>query len=129
LIHDKIGRGMARCRGSESQSLFRVPMTPTSLDLRGGTQPEIFKATVDAMVLELLADPARFWQQALAQDGPIEIWEISGERWLYNGNHRYQAAVLANVEIPDSQIIIVDQTGSSIPTWRFDQMIWLAGVK
>ena len=33
-------------------------------------------------------------------DGPIEIWEIGGERFLYNGNHRFHAAVLAGVEIP-----------------------------
>ncbi len=104
-------------------------MTPQSLNLKGGTQPEIYRGTVDAMVRELLTSPVAFWQQALARDGPVEIWEINGERWLFNGNHRYQAALQAGVEIPDSQVEIVDMTGTAIPTWRFDQMIWLAGSK
>ena len=97
--------------------------------MKGGTQPEIYRATVEAIAQELLSDPTAYWQSALAQDGPIEIWEINGERWLYNGNHRYQAAVLANVDIPESQVSVVAMTGTSIPKWRFDQMTWLAGVK
>lgn len=104
-------------------------LTPQSLNLKGGTQPELYRGTVDAIANELLTDPTAFWQSALAQDGPIEIWEINGEFWLFNGNHRYQAALQARVEIPDSQVRIVAMTGTAIPTWRFDQMIWLAGVK
>jgi hypothetical protein len=104
-------------------------LTPQSLNLKGGTQPEIYKGTVDGIAQALLTDPAGFWQNALVQDGPIEIWEINGERWLFNGNHRYQAAMKAGVEIPESQIKIVDMTGTAIPTWRFDQMTWLTGTK
>ena len=104
-------------------------MTPQSLSLKGGAQPEIFLGTVDAMIQELKTDPAKFWREALAKDGPIEIWEIKGERWLFNGNHRYQAAVQAGVDIPTSHIKVVDKTGVTIPTWRFDQMTWLSGLK
>lgn len=104
-------------------------MTPQALNLKGGTQPEIYKGTVEDMAQELLRDPARFWQDSFAQDGPIEIWEINGERWLSNGNHRFQAALMVSVDIPDTQVSVADKTGSAIPTWRFDQMIWLAGRK
>ena len=104
-------------------------MTPQSLNLTGATQPEIYTETVEAIVRELLTNPAAFWQSALAQDGAMEIWEINGERWLFNGNHRYQAALQADVEIPNSHIRIVVKTGATIPTWLFDQMIWLAGSK
>ena len=104
-------------------------MIPQALNLKGGTQPEIFKGTVDAIAQRLLVNPAAFWEAAFAQDGPIEIWEINGERWLCNGNHRYQAAVQTGVEIPESQVIVVNMPGTAIPTWRFDQMIWLAGSK
>ena len=104
-------------------------MSPQSLNVRGGTQPEIFRGTVDVIARELQTDPTKFWQDALASDGPIEIWEIAGERWLYNGNHRYQAAVQAGVDIPADQVLIVDKTNSSVPTWRFDQMTTLSGLK
>lgn len=104
-------------------------MDPLSLNLKGGTQPEIFQGTVDAIVQELKTDPVKFWQEALAKDGPIEIWEIQGERWLFNDHHSYQAATQAGVDVPASHIRIVTQTGSSIPTWRFDQMTWLPGLK
>src|SRR3954466_4459309 len=53
------------------------------------------------MAQQLLTDEARFWQDTLAKDGPIEVWEIHGERFLFNGNHRYQAAVAAGADIPD----------------------------
>ena len=104
-------------------------MIPQSLNLAGGTQPEIFGTTVEAMTQQLQADAAKFWQAALTQDGPIEIWEVNGVRWLYNGNHSYQAAIQAGVEIPVSHIKIVDMTGTAIPTWRFDQMVWLSAAK
>ena len=104
-------------------------MNLKSLNVKGGTQPELFQGTVDAMARELRTNPAKFWADALAKDGPIEIWEIRGERWLYNGNHRYLAAVQAGVDIPANHITIVDKTGSSIATWPFDQMTTLPGLK
>ena len=81
------------------------------------------------MAQHLQLDPARFWQESLAQDGPIEIWEIQGDRFLYNGNHRYHAAVQAGVEIPDFMIKVVDRTGTFIPTFPLDQLDWLPGTK
>ena len=99
------------------------------MNLSGSTQPELFEGTVDAMTRELMTDPARFWRHALAADGPIEIWEIQGERWLANGNHRFQAAVRAGVEIPADQLRMMVKTGLVIPTWRFNEMTWLPGIK
>ncbi len=100
-----------------------------SLNLAGSTQPELFEGTVDAMARQLILDPGKFWKDALATDGPLEIWEINGERWLANGNHRFQAAIRAGVDIPADHVQLVDKTGQAIPTWRFDQMTWLPGLK
>jgi hypothetical protein len=99
------------------------------LNVQGGTQPEIFQGTVDAMVQDLRTDPATFWRKAFTEDGPIEIWDINGERWIYNGNHRYQASLQAGVDIPDSEVRCVDRKGAAILTWRFNQMIFLPGLK
>jgi hypothetical protein len=106
-----------------------MTLDPLLLNLKGGTQPEIFEGTVDDMAGELRLDAMKFWLAALAKDGPIEIWEINGERWLANGNHRYQAAIRAGVAIPADMIGIVDMSGCTAPTWRFDQMTWLPGRK
>ena len=75
---------------------MRSEVNPQSLKVKGGTQPEIFQGTVDAITRELTTDPTSFWRDALATDGPIEIWEIAGERWLYNGNHRYLYLITSN---------------------------------
>ena len=106
-----------------------MDVNPQDLDIKGGTQPEIFRGTVEAMVHELKSDAPKFWRDTVARNGPIEIWEVNGERWLFNGNHRYQAAVLAGVEIPDSVILVVNKSGSSIPTYPLDQLNWLPGFK
>lgn len=76
-----------------------------------------------------MTDPGRFWQEALARDGPIEVWVIQGERYLHNGNHRFHAAVQAGVGIPADHIRIMDKTGSQIPTFRFADLTWLSGTK
>lgn len=81
------------------------------------------------MAQALHHDASQFWQETLNRDGPIEIWEINGERFLYNGNHRYHAAVQAAVEIPESSLIIKDMTGTVIPTFALDQLNWLPGFK
>ena len=81
------------------------------------------------MVRELTTDPAKFWQDALATDGPLEIWEINGERWLANGNHRFQAALRAAAAIPGDHVRILEKSNLAIPTWRFADMIWLPGMK
>jgi hypothetical protein len=104
-------------------------VTPQALNIRGSTQPEVFRATVDVMAQALQHDASRFWQEALNRDGPIEIWEINGERFLYNGNHRYHAAVQAGVEIPESSLLAKDMTGTVIPTFAMDQLTWLPGFK
>jgi hypothetical protein len=77
----------------------------------------------------LQADPAKFWQDRVAAGGPIEIWEIAGGRYIYNGNHRYHAAAQVGVDIPPAAIRIVNMTGSTIPTFTLAQQVWLPGVK
>jgi hypothetical protein len=104
-------------------------MSPQSINVVGSTQPEIFRLTVEEMVRALSADPYSFWANTLQTDGPIEIWEINGERFLFNGNHRYQAAIAVGADIPPEAVVIVERTGSSVPTFRFDQMIWMPGRK
>lgn len=104
-------------------------MTSHALNVSGGTQPDIYIGTVDDIAVELGVDPAGYWQQAMIDDGPIAIWIINGERWLSNGNHRFQAAIRAGVEIPESHVTITDMSGTAIPTWRFAQMTWLPGRK
>ncbi len=81
------------------------------------------------MAQQLKANPTKFWQDALAKDGPIEIWNINGERYLFNGNHRFQAALQAGVDIPVDMIRIVDKTGSQIPTFLLKDLTWFPSVK
>ena len=83
-----------------SGACFRCGVDPQALGIKGSTQPEIFEGTVDAIAKELRNDPTRFWQESFSTNGPMEIWEINGERFLYNGNHRFQAALREGVEIP-----------------------------
>jgi hypothetical protein len=104
-------------------------VTPQSLNVVGATQPDIYVGTVDDIVALLLADAAKYWQEWFSDDGPIAVWTINGERWLSNGNHRYQAAIRLNIEIPDTHVTFADMLGKAIPTWRFDQMTWLPGRK
>ena len=56
--------------------------------------------------------------------GPIEVWVIRGERYLFNGNHRFQAALQASVEIPADLIRIVEKT-----CWRPVEVHMLEGVR
>jgi hypothetical protein len=108
-----------------------VDIEPGSLDIKGSTQPEIYDGTVRRMIAEL-TDPikaATFWQNSLRLDGPIEIWEINGERYLYNGNHRWHAALEAGARIPIANIIIVVQGTSQILTWPLDRMTRVPGFK
>ncbi|MBV9122812.1 MAG: hypothetical protein JO112_05615 [Planctomycetes bacterium] len=102
---------------------------PRALNIAGSTQPELFDGTVQAIRQQLRNHPAAFWQQALSQDGPIEIWEIHGRRYLCNGNHRWFAALEEGVTIPVDNIRIIDKTGSQIPTWQLNQMTRLPGTK
>jgi hypothetical protein len=102
---------------------------PQDLNIRGSTQPEVFRSTVDAMARALRSDADRFWHDSVARDGPIDVWEIGGERFLFNGNHRYQAAVQEGVDIPDFAVRVVDMTGTSIPTFPLDKLTWLPGFK
>jgi hypothetical protein len=103
-----------------------MEVDPQSLNIQGSTQPEIFRGTVEAMIQALKSDAGKFWQESLARNGPIEIWEINGERWLFNG---YHASLQAGVTIPAAILLMVSRTGTNIPTYRFDQMTWLPGVK
>jgi hypothetical protein len=104
-------------------------LDPLSLGIKGSTQPELFEGTVQAMVRELQNDPDRFWREALARDGPLEIWEINGERFLFNGNHRWHAAVAAGAFIPASSIRIVPNAPAGVPTFLLQSMTRLPGMK
>jgi hypothetical protein len=104
-------------------------MNPNSLGIKGSTQPEIFRGTVDAMAQQLQADPAKFWRDALAKDGPIEIWDIDGDLYLFNGNHRFQAALQSGVDIPKDVIRVVHRAGCQVPTFLLENLIWLPGLK
>jgi hypothetical protein len=100
---------------------------PTSLNIIGSTQPEFYDGIVHDMRQRLRTDPSAFWKTSLNEDGPIEIWEIDRKRYLYNGNHRWHAAVEENATIPAENIRIVGKTGSQIPTWPLNQMHRLPG--
>jgi hypothetical protein len=100
---------------------------PKSLNIAGSPQPEFFDGIVQEMRHQLKNDPFAFWKTALSNDGPIEIWEIGGKRYLYNGNHRWQAAVEEGAIIPAENIRLVDRTGSQIPTWALNQRHRLPG--
>jgi hypothetical protein len=104
-------------------------VSPQSLNIRGSIQPEVFRGTVDDMVHEIGTDPDQFWHESFQTDGPIEIWEINGERFLANGNHRYHAAATAGTDIPDHMVVVTDKTGSMVPTFPLDQLDWLPGRK
>jgi len=104
-------------------------MSPQSMNVVGATQLEIYQETVNDMVKAIQHNAHRFWRQTFLTDGPLEIWEINGVRFLSNGNHRFQAALLADADIPKDFVIVVDKTHSSVPTFRFDQMVWLSGHK
>jgi hypothetical protein len=55
---------------------------PLSLNITGSTQPQLSAGTIAAMAQELQDSnrAAVFWQNSLKNDGPIEIWEIKGQR-------------------------------------------------
>jgi hypothetical protein len=102
----------------------RAWIDPLSLNIIGSTQPQLSAGRIAAMVQEL-QDPNRaaaFWQNSLKNDGPIEIWEINGQRFLYNGNHRWHAAVAAGINIPAVSIRVVQRPGCTIPTWPLNSL-------
>ena len=104
-------------------------MDPTALGIVGSTQPELFQGTIDAIAARLLTDASAFWTESLAKDGPIEIWHIDGQRFLYNGNHRFHAAVLAGCDIPPGSILLVDKPGCAIPVFLLCNVVCLPGRK
>ncbi len=115
--------------GTQGPSPASGGVDPMSLNIAGSTQIELFDGTIQAMRAQLRSNAAAFWKNALSQDGPIEIWEINGQRYLYNGNNRWHAALEEGVTIPADSIRIIDKTGSQIPTWPLDQMVRLPGTK
>jgi hypothetical protein len=104
---------------------------PRSLNIHGSMQPELFAGTVQGMRQQLsnLHTAEAFWRQSVARDGPITIYEISGQRFLFNGNHRFQAALAEGVPIPEWAIRIEQRPNYSGPLFGLDQMIWLPGNK
>lgn len=104
-------------------------MDPKALNVVGATQPDIYRGTVEDMVLAIRSDPDGFWRESFRTDGHVRVWVIGGERFLSNGNHRYQAALTAGSDIPEEMIEVQDAAGSGALTFRFDQMTWLPGRK
>jgi hypothetical protein len=102
---------------------------PLQLGIKGSTQPELFDGLIRSLVKELSDPQTRdaFWQQSLQDDGPIEIWEMNGERFLYNGNHRWHAAVEAGVGIPQDLIKIEAKPGAAVLTWSLAEITRLPG--
>ena len=98
---------------------------PSQLGIKGTTQPELFDGLIQSMVKDLSDPQTRdaFWQQSLQDDGPIEIWEINGEGFLYNGNHRWHAAVAAGVGIPQALIEIKAKPGATVLTWTAGRVL------
>ena len=104
-------------------------MIPHALNVCGSTQPEVFEATVATMARMMKTNHARFWRDSVKGEGPIELWEINGARFIYNGNHRYHAAVRAGEDIPDDALRSIDKTGTNIPTFLLADLDWLPGFK
>ncbi|VTR98885.1 rhs repeat-associated core domain-containing protein : YD repeat protein OS=Isosphaera pallida (strain ATCC 43644 / DSM 9630 / IS1B) GN=Isop_2419 PE=4 SV=1: RHS_repeat: PT-HINT [Gemmata massiliana] len=100
-----------------------------SLNIAGSTDAVFHPEIVQGMRLQIRANSKKFWADALAKDGPIEIWEIGGKRYLFNGNHRYRAALAEDVAIPEANLKIIDKTGSKIPTFGLNEMVPAPGLK
>jgi hypothetical protein len=131
---DLVAEARAIARGIEARNpgarVLASVVDPKDLAVVGSTQPEIFSGTVDAMAAEITGpDPGAFWAKSLQADGPIEIWEIGRQRYLYNGNHRFQAALKAQRPIPMENIRIVSKPSSQIPTFTLENQTWLPGTK
>ncbi len=106
----------------------QVDIDPYSLPVKGTTQPEIFRGTVDEMAEKLTQNPSKFWRESVAEDGPIEIWVINDSYFITNGNHRYQAALKTGATIP-SEAIEVLKSDSAIPTFSLENLTWMPGKK
>jgi RHS repeat-associated protein len=103
------------------------PIYANELNVVGSTQPELFMGTVREMAQQMRSGIFD-WQKALER-GAIEIWEINGKRYLYDGNHRFHAALEAGVPIPANHIIIVSNKISEIPTFTLQNLDRLSGKK
>lgn len=104
-------------------------LDPHSLGIKGSMQPELFEGTIQSMAGQMQSDPVQFWADSVAQDGLLVIWEINGERFLFNGNHRWHAAVEAGALIPAHAVQVVRKPASAVPTFRLQDMTRLPGVK
>lgn len=94
---------------------------PTSLNVIGSLQPDLTKEILDSMIGKM--KEGQFdWNKAKENDGFIEIWEINGNRYLGNGNHRYFAAEQLGIDIPAAQIIIIDKSHTEVPTFLRENM-------
>lgn len=100
---------------------MKPAVNPNSLSVIGSIQPYLTRHILDSMI-EKMQQGKFDWEKAKDNDGPIEIWEIAGKRYLANGNHRYHAAWQAGVEIPQNQILVVNKGKIEVPTFLHQNM-------
>lgn len=96
-------------------------VNPNSLEIIGSIQPYLTRSILDSMV-EKMQGGKFDWEKAKENDGPIEIWEIEGRRYLANGNHRYRAAQYAGINIPSNQVVVVHKGQMDVPTFLHQNM-------
>jgi hypothetical protein len=106
-------------------------VTPRSLNVNGSMDPVVFEGTIDGMRAQLRNPQTAeaFWRSTVARDGPITIYEINGQRYIFNGNHRFQAALAEGAEIPEWAIRVEQRPNYTGPLFRLDQMDRLPGTK
>jgi RHS repeat-associated protein len=102
-------------------------VNPRSLNIHGSMNSGVSPQTVNGMRQQLRTPQTAeaFWRQSVAQDGPITIYEINGQRYIFNGNHRYQAALAEGAQIPEWAIRIEQRPNYSGPLFRLDQLDWV----
>ncbi len=101
--------------------IIKKAVHPNSLNVIGSLQPDLTKEILDSMIQKM--EEGKFdWEKAKENDGFIEIWEVQGNRYLANGNHRYYAAEQIGIDIPPAQIVIIDKGNKDIPTFLRENM-------
>lgn len=98
-----------------------------ALNIAGSLNAAIERNRID-FLKNLLGDPktrGAAWDKMGLDDGPIEIWNINGKRFLANGNHRFHAAKELGIPIPHNQVKIIDKGSSPIPTIRLEDLVEL----
>lgn len=100
---------------------IKKAVNPDSLNVIGSLQPDLTREILDSMI-QTMKEGKFDWDKAKENDGFIEIWEVNGNRYLANGNHRYYAAEHLGINIPKAQIIIIDKGNIEVPTFLRENM-------